>query len=148
MTRCLAFGASAILVFGFTACQSAAPQATGNGPVPTVNPDFQVDANLAEMGREVFIVKDCRGCHSIGLGRSAGPDLFGVVERRPIDWLNRFLADTDVMLDTDPVAQALLKQHYNIRMPQVRMTDQEREALIHYIASATMDVRQVGVPQQ
>src|SRR5690606_3333659 len=105
-------------------------------------------ANLAQMGRDVFITKDCRGCHTIGQGRSAGPDLFGVVERRPIDWLNRFLSETDVMLDTDPVAQALLRQHHNFRMPQVRMTDQEREAVIHYIASATMDLRQMGGSQE
>lgn len=111
------------------------------GEVVTVNPDFKVDTELGEAGRELWTRKSCQGCHTVGLGRASGPDLFGVTERRPIDWLKSFLKNTPEMLDTDPVAQALLKQFNNQRMPNMRLTDQEVEALIHYLQLRTNERR-------
>jgi protein SCO1/2 len=81
------------------------------------------------------------GCHTIGHGRQAGPDLFAVTEVRSIDWLKSFLKDTDAMLNTDPIAQALLKEFRGNRMPNIRMTDAEIEALIHYLQRKTNDRR-------
>jgi hypothetical protein len=81
------------------------------------------------------------GCHTIGHGRLAGPDLFGVTERRSIDWLKAFLKDTNAMLETDPIAQALLKEFHGARMPNIVMTDPEIEGLIHYLQRKTNDRR-------
>ena len=121
-----------------TALQS---EKASGGEVVSVNPDFKLDSELGAAGRDLFVRKSCQGCHTVGLGRGAGPDLFGVVERRPIEWLKNFLKDTPEMLDTDPVAQALLKQFNNQRMPNMRLTDQEIEALIHYLQLRTNERR-------
>ena len=106
-------------------------KASGSTEVVTVNPDFKVDSELGEAGRELFIRRGCIGCHTVGVGRAAGPDLFGVTERRPVDWLKGFLKNTGEYLDTDPVAQGLLKQYNNQRMPNIPMSQQEIDALIH-----------------
>ena len=111
------------------------------GEVVTVNPDFKLDSELGEAGRTLFVSKGCQGCHTVGLGRGAGPDLYGVVERRPVDWLKGFLKNTGEYLDTDPVAQGLLKQFRNQRMPNLRLTDQEIEAVIHYMQMRTNERR-------
>jgi mono/diheme cytochrome c family protein len=111
------------------------------GEVATVNPDFKLDSELGEAGRELWSRKGCLGCHTVGVGRAAGPDLFGITERRPVDWLKSFLKNTNEMLDTDPVAQALLKEHKGQRMPNMRLTDQEIEALIHYMQLRTNERR-------
>lgn len=111
------------------------------GEVVTVNPDFKLDSELGEAGRVLFVNRGCQGCHTVGLGRSAGPDLFGVVERRPVDWIRSFLKNTPEMLDTDPVAMALLKEYRNLRMPDTRVTEQEIEALIHYLQLRTGERR-------
>lgn len=111
------------------------------GEVVTVNPDFKVDAELGEAGRELWSRRGCLGCHTVGVGRAAGPDLFGVTERRPVDWLKGFLKNTDEYLDTDPVAQGLLKQYNNQRMPNMRLTDQDIDALIHYLQLRTNERR-------
>jgi protein SCO1/2 len=116
-------------------------KASGGGEVATVNPDFKLDAELGEAGRELWSRRGCLGCHTVGVGRAAGPDLFGVTERRPVDWLKSFLKNTSEMLDTDPVAQGLLKQYKNTRMPDMRLTDQEIEALIHYLQLRTNERR-------
>ena len=116
-------------------------KASGSTEVVTVNPDFKVDSELGEAGRELFIRRGCIGCHTVGVGRAAGPDLFGVTERRPVDWLKGFLKNTGEYLDTDPVAQGLLKQYNNQRMPNIPMSQQEIDALIHYLQMRTNERR-------
>ena len=122
------------------ACQRAV-QVTSDGPAPTVNPDFTVDQNLVGQGRSAWVSKGCGGCHSIGQGKRAGPDLLGVTERRTIEWLNEWLKDTDKMLDSDPIGQAMLQEYNNQRMPDMGLSDEQVTALIHYMADETNDRR-------
>ena len=126
------------LAFALVACATPASQQINSGAEPvSVNPDFRVDNQKAETGEDLFGSRGCAGCHSVGRGRLAGPDLFAVRERRSIEWLTAFLKDTNKMLETDPIAQALLKEFHGNRMPNIRMTDQEIEALIHYLQRTT-----------
>ena len=106
--------------------QDAQPQGGGDKTLT-------VDAAKAKSGKSLFTAKACNGCHTIGKGKSAGPDLKGVVERRGIDWLKRWLKETDKMLETDPTAQAMLKEYNNMKMPNMKLSDQEVDALLHYI---------------
>lgn len=142
MTRIARWPSIAFGLAVLAGCATSASQMVkGSGEVASVNPDFQIDNELGEAGRSLWVTKSCAGCHTVGLGRSSGPDLFGVVERRPVDWLKSFLKNTDEMLDTDPIAQALLKQHANARMPNLQLTDHEVDALIHYIQLRTNERR-------
>lgn len=137
-TQLLVFGVAC----GIVACATPAQQRIASGAEPvSVNPDFRVEERKADLGHDLFGSRGCMGCHSIGHGRLAGPDLFGVTEVRSIDWLKSFLKDTDAMLNTDPIAQALLKEFKGNRMPNIRLTDQEIEGLIHYLQRKTNDRR-------
>jgi mono/diheme cytochrome c family protein len=129
------------LAFAVAACATPAQRQMESGVVASVNPDFRLDEQKAEVGHDLWGARGCMGCHSIGHGRLAGPDLFGVTERRTIDWLKSFLKDTDAMLQTDPIAQALLQEFGGARMPNIKMTDQEIEAIIHYMQRKTNDRR-------
>jgi protein SCO1/2 len=100
-----------------------------------------VDANLAKKGKNIFVNRGCSTCHSIGKGRLAGPDLAGVTERRNLDWLKRWLKETNEMLNSDSIAQAMLAEAKGVKMPQVKLTDQEIDALIHYMAQESAKVR-------
>src|ERR1700674_1793945 len=51
----------------------------------------RVDPALADRGATYWRNRSCDGCHSIGGGRRAGPDLAGVSGRRSYDWLKRWL---------------------------------------------------------
>ena len=95
---------------------------------------FTVDDNLAKQGSRLWLNKGCEGCHTIGKGPSSGPDLLNVQERREMDWLVRWLTDTEEMLDTDETAQQLLAEYNNTRMPDLKLRETEAKALIHYIA--------------
>lgn len=95
---------------------------------------LQVDAAQAKRGQSLFSSRGCVGCHSIGQGKRSGPDLAGLTERRDLAWLRRFVKNPTVMFETDSLAKALLAQHNNTRMPNLRLKDDEVEALLHYIA--------------
>ena len=124
------------------ACSSS-PAEKGSGPAPvvSVNPDFKVDVAKAQLGGEVYRQKACFVCHTIGAmsgnARGPAPDLAGVVERRQIDWLQRFLTDTEKMLESDPIANALYEQYLRQKMPNMRLTEEQIENLTHYLQQQT-----------
>ncbi|MFO7261302.1 MAG: cytochrome c [bacterium] len=129
----------AALVTGCTLLGSAASlhaqagQADGKTPV-------SVDEEKARAGAAVWAQRACAACHTIGEGRTLGPDLAGVLERRERAWLVRWLKAPDAMLRTDSTAKALLAEFNGIRMPNLGLTDEEIEALLHYLAQESADV--------
>jgi mono/diheme cytochrome c family protein len=115
----------------------AAQEATTNGTTSCIQPD----AALAKRGQSLFSNRGCVGCHSVGQGKRSGPDLAGVTEHRDLGWLRRWLKNPTAMFETDSIAKALLAQYNNTRMPNLRLKDDEVEALLHYIAQES---RRVG----
>lgn len=101
---------------------------------------LRVDASRAARGKVVYERNGCYVCH--GMGRVlAAPDLAGVTERRELDWLRRWLKETNAMLESDPQAQAMLEQWKFVRMPQIKLSDADIDALLHYMAQQTQRVR-------
>lgn len=94
---------------------------------------FQFDKEKAKAGGKVFGAKACAGCHTIGKGRLAGPDLAGVLDRRSEAWARKFLSDPNAMFETDETAKALLKEYNNVKMPNMKLTDEQVDQLLHYI---------------
>src|SRR6185503_20102905 len=70
---------------------------------------IKVDAALAEQGAKVWKSKSCDGCHTIGKGKRAGPDLAGVTSRRSEAWLTQWLKNPPEMAKSDPVAKDMVK---------------------------------------
>ena len=94
---------------------------------------WEVDKSKAKQGAAVFGAKMCMGCHTVGKGRLAGPDLAGLLERRETDWVLRWLKDPTPMFETDSTAKALLKEYNNVKMPNMKLTDAQIDQVIHYI---------------
>ena len=104
----------------------------GAAPLAAQRPT--VDPALAKQGENVFVQRGCQGCHTIGKGKGAGPDLAGVFDRRSVDWVKRWIKAPDQMLASDSLAQTLLEQNNNTVMPNLKLNDKEVDALLHYIA--------------
>lgn len=134
----IAFG---LAVLAGCAGSQTAQMIKSSGSMTSVNPDFRVNKDVAEEGRIVWVRKSCQGCHTVGEGHGSGPDLFGVVERRPVDWLKSWLKNPSEMIDTDPLAEGLYKQYNKIRMPNLHLTSQEIDALLNYIQLRTEERR-------
>jgi mono/diheme cytochrome c family protein len=141
MTRSLKLelAAAATIAIALAACAGGMKASTGlvSGAQLGNKP---VDPALVQAGVTVWRDKGCYGCH--GIGRQFGaPDLAGVTERRDLDWLRKWLKETDTMLQGDPQAMAMAKDWHGQRMPNMKLNDRQIEALLHYMANETARVR-------
>ena len=85
-------------------------------------------------GQSIFDQK-CQSCHTIGGGRTVGPDLKGVTGRRDKEWLIRFVTSPgQVIAQGDPIAKQLV-QEYGMPMPDLGLSAEEAEAVLAYIAT-------------
>ena len=94
---------------------------------------FAVDAAKAKAGSKVFAAKACVGCHTVGKGRLAGPDLAGLLDRRTETWARSWLKDPTPMFETDETAKAMLKEYNNVKMPNMKLSDEQVDQVLHYI---------------
>lgn len=114
------------------------------GQAAPATPCLVPDSALAKRGESVFTMKGCNACHTIGGGKRAGPDLAGVTHQRELGWLRRWLKNPTDMLDTDSTAKALLAEYFNVPMPNLRLNDEEVEALLHYMARESTKASRAG----
>ncbi|MEM7048171.1 MAG: copper chaperone PCu(A)C [Acidobacteriota bacterium] len=89
----------------------------------------------------------CSTCHTIGNGEEGlpeglrGPDLLDVTKRRERVWLERWIAEPDVMLaERDPIAMGLFAKYDEIPMPNMRLSEVDIEDLLRYVDSETRRV--------
>jgi len=88
----------------------------------------------ADLGKTLFMRRSCSGCHGIGKsGHMAGPDLKGVTQRRSAAWLKSWLKSPDTMVLSDPTGKALYKEWNKLKMPNLKLSDEEVDALIAYL---------------
>ena len=84
-------------------------------------------------GEDLYITR-CAICHTIGGGKTVGPDLLGVAGSRDLKWLIRWLMEPDVMLkEKDPLATALFEQYNQVPMPNLKLSKQDAIDLIYYM---------------
>ncbi len=91
----------------------------------------------ADAGKQIFQEK-CTACHTIGNGPLVGPDLKGVTERRPREWLEQWIAAPDAMLaKKDPIAIELLHQNHDVPMANMGLSPSDVTAVIAFLGTAT-----------
>lgn len=77
----------------------------------------------------------CAGCHTVGKGDRVGPDLAGILGRRDIAWLTRFVADPEKMRnEKDPAAVELAKKYPRVRMPPLGLSKSDVADVLSYVA--------------
>jgi len=81
--------------------------------------------------------KRCTVCHTFGKGVKVGPDLKGVTERRPREWLVRFIrTSSSVIQSGDPTATKLFRDFKQERMPDWSdLSSDQVSAILDYFAS-------------
>ena len=98
-------------------------------------------------GESLFRTR-CEACHTIGEGdvndlraRKIGPDLYMVTKRRDHDWLVRWMAAPDTMLQQkDPIAMDLLARYNNVPMPNLQLNQVEIDALLEHFEETSAEV--------
>lgn len=102
-----------------------------DGPVTTA----YTQARPLDISNAKFVFESrCSSCHTIGGGDRIGPDLAHVSARRDLPWLTRYLKEPDRMLqEKDPVATELFNRYRQVRMPNLRLGEEDVSMLISYI---------------
>lgn len=91
-----------------------------------------VHAAPADEGQAIFQQK-CQSCHTVGKGRTVGPDLQGVTSKRDRSWLVKFITAPDqVIAQGDPTAKQLV-QEFGMPMPNLGVSEKDAEALLAYL---------------
>ena len=82
-----------------------------------------------------YFEENCMSCHTIGEGELNGPDLKGVTRLRDRDWLRRFIANPEAMVNAgDPIAVEILRKYEDALMPTPEgLTPPLLDELILYI---------------
>lgn len=83
-------------------------------------------------GKDIFD-SQCIGCHSIGGGKRVGPDLKDVTLRRDAEWIKNFISNPGKMFKSDPIAQQLLKEFNDVRMPYLALKPDQVDAVVEYL---------------
>ena len=90
----------------------------------------------------------CTSCHTVGGGdktevewRRVGPDLLNVGKQRDRAWLLHWMMRPDEMLaQKDALAMKLFEEYKQINMPNLRLTQDDAESLLGYIAEESKAV--------
>ncbi len=90
-----------------------------------------IDQGMASKGQGMYDLK-CQACHSTGPNRVVGPGWKGITERRKPEWIMNMMLNVDVMLETDPDAQAQLEECL-IRMPNQGLSKTEGREVLEFM---------------
>lgn len=96
-----------------------------------------VVAATVEEGKMLF-EKSCASCHSMdGSGASYGPDLQTVTQRRDRDWLLRWIAAPEKVIESgDAIAQELVQKYNGVPMPNAGLQPDLVESIVSYLENA------------
>src|SRR3990170_8270687 len=90
-------------------------------------------ASAQETGKQMF-QQSCAACHSIGGGQLVGPDLAGVNDKRPEDWLLKYIKSSQTLVKSgDKTAMALFEQFNKIPMPDQALSDDQIKKVLAHI---------------
>ena len=148
MKRTINFIAAALVIFSFSQCSSntstqnsASTEATpkkdsakpdkGIGKFTNVPLTHPLDDSMIARGSNIYDSK-CISCHKMTDEKLVGPGWKGVTDRRTPEWIMNFISNTNVMLDSDLVAQQLIVT-CTTRMPNQNLSDDQARAILEFM---------------
>ena len=96
---------------------------------------------------QLLFASRCASCHTYGKTTVLGPDLLGISDRRERRWLNQYLAEPNKMRAAkDPIALELAARN-KVLMPQLNLTQEERNNLMLYMEAQDALLPKPGAQQ-
>jgi len=103
----------------------------GIGEIKNVDLGEGIDEAMANKGKAILDMK-CTACHQYNDKRLVGPGFEGVTNRRRPEWIMNMITNVEVMLDEDPVAQALLEECLT-RMPNQNISIGDSRDILEFL---------------
>ena len=110
---------------------SAKNDGKGIGKFKDVKLTHPLDEGMITKAQPIYESK-CFACHKLTDEKLVGPGWKGVTDRRTPEWIMNFIVNTNVMLDSDLVAQAEMITCV-VRMPNQSLTDAEARQMLEFM---------------
>lgn len=145
MKRIIPIIITVLMIFSLTECNSG----TQSNSSTTTNKDttkkvdkgigrfthiplsHPLDDSMVARGTTIYNSK-CIACHKLNEEKLVGPGWKGVTDRRTPEWIMNFITNTNVMLDSDLVAQQLMVT-CTTRMPNQNLSDDQARAVLEFM---------------
>jgi cytochrome c2 len=110
---------------------------------------FPLSTSAQQDEGEALFKQICVACHTINKGKLVGPDLANDPQRRPEEWLIKYVKSSQSVIKSgDPYAVELYEKYNKQLMPDNNYTDAQVLAIIAYIAAnSPTDESGAGVTQ-
>lgn len=103
----------------------------GIGAFKEVQLNHPPDESMVGKGEPIYSSK-CIACHKLTDEKLVGPGWKGVTDRRTPEWIMNFITNTNVMLDSDLVAQQLMVVCV-ARMPNQNLSNEEARNVLEFM---------------
>ena len=103
----------------------------GIGKFKDIQLTHPLDQAMITKGEPIYDSK-CFACHKLTDEKLVGPGWKGVTDRRTPEWIMNFITNTDVMLDSDLVAQKMFVTCL-VRMPSQGVTDEGARDMLEFM---------------
>ncbi|TDG37420.1 cytochrome c [Pedobacter changchengzhani] len=103
----------------------------GEGKFKDVKLADKLDNAMALRGEKIADLK-CLSCHKLTDEKLVGPGWKGATTRHKPEWIMNFVTNTDVMIDKDPKAQAML-EICMVRMPNQNLDDAAARDVLEFL---------------
>lgn len=103
----------------------------GIGQFKAVTLTHPLDEGMVSKGEAIYKSK-CFACHKLTTEKLVGPGWTGVTNRRTPEWIMNFVTNTNVMLDSDLVAQQLMVVCI-ARMPNQNVSNEDARNVLEFM---------------
>ena len=114
-----------------TGVSAATSDPKGTGKFTDVKLTHPLDQTMVTQGKAIFDVK-CNACHKLTSVKLVGPGWKGVTDRRTPEWIMNFVTNTEVMLNKDTAAQAMVERCM-VRMPNQNLSDNDARHVLEFM---------------
>jgi len=114
-----------------TSKKDSAKPDNGIGKFTNIRLTHPLDDSMVARGNVIFDAR-CISCHKLTNEKLVGPGWKGVTDRRTPEWIMNFISNTNVMLDSDLVAQQLMVICVT-RMPNQNLSDDQARAILEFM---------------
>lgn len=103
----------------------------GIGKFTKIRLTHPLDDSMVARGNSIYTSK-CFACHKLTTEKLVGPGWKGITDRNTPEWIMNFITNTNMMLDSDLVAQQLLVV-CTARMPNQNVSDDQARSILEFM---------------
>lgn len=103
----------------------------GIGKFTNIQLSHPLNESMVAKGKPIYEAK-CFACHKLTEEKLVGPGWKGVTDRRTPEWIMNFITNTNVMLDSDLIAQKMFVTCL-VRMPSQGLTDDDTRNILEFM---------------